>query len=268
MASAQIATAQSIFGPTYVLEENLTSSCFYNEDGEFVYIGDISSKGFKCIRDTYKLGTKTIRINSHGGSAATGLAIANYLKEEHFHLFIDERCISACAIYILPLADKLSVTLGSGVILHGGPSHYQSTSQDYKADAINSLIKAGYDEEAAKQEFESSLAFTDKLIEAGDKLKATHNIGDGWFMEAGGWSDTGDGEIVSVAAEEWLEAHQTPALIVDRKFIESCLPDVEIVEFHGPYDEKSLKHPGFKERLDASGLVARPDAICVPELKK
>lgn len=261
----QITHAQDVKGPAFTLQSDLSASCHYNEQKEFVFEGDIGRDAYNCFRDVYIPGTEVIRVTSNGGLAADGIIIANILKEEQFHLIIEKRCVSACAIYIVPLAEELSVPVGSGIILHGAPSEDADTNPAYKRDAIKKLVASGYTASEAEQELNESFKYTAIQIAEGNKIKALHNIGDGWFMESGNWSDNINHDPVNMSAEAWLNTNDTNGLLVDRNFLESCLPNVKIKQFHGPSHPKHLMDSTFQSRITNANISVRKDAICLTE---
>jgi len=260
---SQITYAQDVKGPIYTLHSDLSASCHYNEHKEFVFEGDIGREAYHCFRDVYTPGTEIIRITSNGGLAAHGIIIANILKQENFHLIIEKRCMSACAIYIVPLANELSVPIGSGIILHGAPSKDTDDNPAYKRDAIEKLVSSGYTASEAEQELNESLKYTDIQIAEGNKIKALHNIHDGWFLEPGKWSDNINYDPIRISAESWLNDNNTNGLLVDKGFVESCLPDVTIKKFHGPSHPSHVTDSAFQSRIVAANLSVRKDAICL-----
>lgn len=262
---SQSTYAQDVKGPIFTLQSELSASCHYNKQKEFVFEGDIGREAYHCFRDVYIPGTEVIRITSNGGLVAHGIIIANILKQESFHLIIEKRCMSACAIYIVPLASELSVPIGSGIILHGAPSKDTDDSPAYKRDAINKMLASGYTTSEAEQELNESFKYTDIQIAEGNKIKALHNIHDGWFMESRKWSDNIDQKPIGISAESWLNDNDVNGFLVDRRFLETCLPDVKIKEFHGPSHPSHITDSAFQSRIVVANLTVRKDAMCLTQ---
>lgn len=254
--------AEDLRGPYYSVDDDLSSECYYNQKNEFVLTGGIGKEAQRCIEETYKDGTETIRINSEGGYASYGLIIANRLKNENFDLVVEKRCSSACAIYIVPIAKSITMLDGSGIVLHGAPSDEQY-STEYERIAIQKLIESGLDKFQAKELFELDKLYLANQIKHGELLKKHHNVHDGWFMETGKWQTGNNDGVINQGAVTWLSENNVNGLLVSRRFFESCLPNVEIKKFFDPDDTENLNFPGFQERIKNAGLIVLPDATCV-----
>lgn len=254
--------AEDVRGPNYLVDGELSSECYYNQQREFVFTGGIDSEALKCFKENYKNGTETIRVNSSGGHASYGLIIANFLKNESFNIIVEQKCASACAIYILPIAKSITMLDGSGIVLHGAPSDEQY-SIEYERIAIQKLIESGLDKFQAKEEFELSKLHFANQVKHGELLKKHHNVHDGWFMETGKWQTGNNDGVINQGAVTWLSENNVNGLLVSRRFFESCLPNVEIKKFFDPDDIENLNFPGFQERIKNAGLIVLPDATCV-----
>jgi len=251
--------ADDLKGPNYLIDGELNSECYYNQQKEFVFKGGIDSEALKCFKEKYKTGTETIRVNSIGGHGSYGLIIANLLKNENFNIVIEERCASACAIYILPIAKSITMFDGSGIVLHGAPSEDLYTPEFEKL-AIQKLIESGLNRLEAQKELSLSKTHLGNQIKHGEIFKDNHNVRDGWYMEMGKWQTQSNDGVVKQSAVTWLNENNTNGLLVSRRFFESCLPDIEIKKF---FDPNKSTFPGFHERIKNAGLIVLPHATCV-----
>ena len=254
--------AQEYVGPQISTLGTATAECFYNAEGEFVLNGDFDTQASVCFRNTYEPGTSVIRINSRGGQNAIGLSLAHMLKDENFHLIIEGRCNSACAQYIIPLAKELTLRDGAGVVIHGVMSDYH-LSKPFEKIFINREVKMGKSHKEAQIEYNNFKKYAKIQIATAEKFRIENNVGRGWFMQQGTWSESADGMPVSVIDVEWLKNKPTNGLLIDQKFLETCLPDVKINKFIGPSNPKSVGFPGYANRIENAGVIALPEAHCI-----
>jgi len=238
------------------------AECFYSEKGEFVLRGDFDIAAKTCFKKTYKQGTKIIRVNSNGGQNAIGIILANGLKGEHFHLIIEDRCNSACAQYIMPMADEITLERGAGVVIHGAMSEIYLHAS-YKPQFIAQIIAEGHSIDAAEYEYQEFLQYGRKQIEVAEELRSENNVGRGWLMQARTWSDNAAGYAITETDLDWLRNKDVAGILIDRTFIESCLPDVKINQFFGPSSAVAKDFIGYQDRIEAANLAVLPHAKCV-----
>lgn len=256
------AYAQERFGPQLSEIGTSKATCYYNDAGEFVLKGEFDTQARICFANTYLPGTDAIRINSVGGQNAVGLGLAHRLKGEDFHLIIEGQCNSACAQYIIPLARELTVEEGAGIIIHGVLSDHFLTDS-YKDFFITQGLEAGRDEKDVHAEYKEFKTFTTRQIKAAEFFRRENSVKRGWYMQSGYWTEYDIDNPVKEKDVDWLNRRQTAGILIDRVFMESCLPDVKINQFYGPSDPQSESFDGYKARIKAANLTILPHAKCI-----
>ena len=256
------AYSQDVFGPQLGAIGKTSAECYYNDGGEFVLNGGFDTAARVCFAKTYKSGTDVIRINSGGGQNAIGLGLAHRLKGEDFHLIIEERCNSACAQYIIPLARELTLEKGAGIVIHGVLSEH-FLSEGYKDFFVNQRLKDGQNRKEIETEYKNFKKFTERQIKAAEDFRGENNVKRGWYMQSGFWTVGDPKSPVDETDVEWLNRKQTAGILIDRLFLESCLPDVVVNQFIGPSDLESQKNEGYQARIKAANLTVLPHAKCV-----
>jgi hypothetical protein len=259
---ANLAFADNQPGPSHGRAEDLKAECFYNDSGEFVFKGEFGNDALICFKTKFQKETNTIRIDSEGGLAGIGLVVADILKDENFHLIIENRCNSSCALYLIPIAKEVTLQKNAGILLHGAPSRNQ-LKKAYKRQVIQAGLNRGLSKKEAKREYSQGKKYLTNQIAAGEEFKRTHNVRSGWFMQAGGWSADADMPPVEQDGVTWMQVNATNGILVDRLFFESCLPDVKINKFYGASHSNHLADPFFQARVKKANVSVLPDAICV-----
>ena len=262
LAFASVAYGNPQVGPSAAWYGELKAECYYNEADEFVLKGGLDTEARICFAKTYKKGTKTIRINSEGGQGAIALALAHRLKGEKFHLIIEEQCHSACTLFIMPLAEEITLEKEAAILLHGAPSKTQLTKA-FKANIIQEGIERGLSKKQALKEYKNFKKYGKRQIAAAKTFRKEYNVGDGWFMKTGKWAV--DEKAIPVEQDDvtWMQDNQVIGFLVGRSFIESCLPDVKINTFFGPSHPEHLTSPSFQKRLKKASVAILPQAQCL-----
>ena len=264
IALTSLAYAQDLPSPSVGWSGDAKAECFYNDDVEFVLIGEFGEQARLCFATTYKKGTQVIRVDSEGGQASTGLSLAYRLRDEKFHLIIENKCNSSCALYLIPAANEVSLTKNAGIVLHGSLSDLK-LNKKMKQETIQAGLERGQSKSEAKNEYRELKKYTKRQIKASEDHKDVYNIGDGWFMQAGSWSTNADKDPIKEGALNWMQDNKTNGLLVDRLFFETCLPDVKINTFYGPSHSEHLNNPAFQERIKTAKLAVLPNAQCLPQ---
>ncbi|MDN2483252.1 hypothetical protein [Vibrio agarivorans] len=92
-------------------------------DDTLVYDGMITGDGvLEAVRivRTSKTPIKTLRITSTGGDMAVGIEFGYFVREHNLDVEVSELCFSACANYILPAANNVTIHTNSLIGWHGG----------------------------------------------------------------------------------------------------------------------------------------------------
>lgn len=264
-ASASPAFSQGSPGPSVDWSGDAKAECFYNDNGEFVLIGEFGDEARLCFATTYKKGTQVIRVDSEGGQASAGLALAYRLMDEKFHLIIDNKCNSSCAQYLIPAAYEVSLTKNSGIVLHGAFSDLRFNKK-IKQETIQAGLDRGLSKSEAKQEYREFKKRSKLHFEITEDHRQNYDIGAGWFMESGQWAVNADKLPIKEDAVTWMKNNKNNGILVDRLFFETCLPNVKINEFYGPSHPENLANPKFQERIKKANVAVLPDAVCIENL--
>lgn len=123
-----------VYRPLYSLKPNLLLvlvSCFLifqsgcarpalSEESAQIYLfeGLITAESVDAVRSELKLGA-TFKISSPGGEFNAAMELAELLIEKEAEIQIHERCISACAEFILPISKSVRVSAGTVIGFHG-----------------------------------------------------------------------------------------------------------------------------------------------------
>jgi len=256
-------TSETSPGPSVAWSGDAKAECFYNDDGEFVLIGEFGEEARLCFAKTYIKGTQVIRVDSPGGQASAGLALAYRLRGEKFHLIIENMCSSSCALYLIPAAHEVSLTKNSGIVLHGALSDLQLNKKN-KKQFIQGGLDRGLSKSESRHEYQQFKKYTKRQVTASEDHKHIYDIGDGWFMQSGMWTINAERLPVKDDAVTWMQTNKTNGLLIDRLFLETCLPNVKINKFHGPSHPEHLNNPAFQARIKKANLSVLPNAQCLP----
>lgn len=262
LAFASVAYGNPQVGPSAAWYGELKAECYYNEADEFVLKGGLDNEARICFAKTYKKGTKTIRINSEGGQGAIALALAHRLKGEKFHLIIEEKCHSACTLFIMPIAQEITLEKEGAILLHGAPSKTQLT-KTFKANVIQQGIERGLSKREAFKEYKNFKKYSKRQIAAAKTFREEYNVGDGWFMKAGKWAVDEKAIPVEQGDVDWMKDNNVVGFLVGRSFIQSCLPNVKINTFYGPTHPEHQASPTFQKRLERTSVAILPQAQCL-----
>lgn len=258
------AISEAAPGPSIGWTEDAKAECFYNDAGEFVLIGEFGEEARLCFARTYKKGTQIIRVNSEGGQASAGLALAYRLRGEKFHLIIEKQCSSSCAHYLIPAAHEVTLSKNSGIVLHGAVFDFLIHKKKYKKQFIQAGLDRGQSKSETKHGYREFKKYTKRQIEATEDNKDIYTIRDGWFMESGRWAINADKVPVKEDAVTWMQDNNTNGILVDRLFFESCLPNVKINAFYGPSHPEHVNNPEYQARIKKANLSVLPNAQCLP----
>ncbi len=202
-------------------------------------IGDTDKHMLECVRNTLSEDITHIRVNSGGGSARDGRAIAYLLAQNNPILQIDHYCLSSCGNYFVPVAK--SVRLGRRAIigLHGTPDPLMLDLSDLEAH-INHLEETGSPSVVgARRSLEMRKAESAIILEAESRFAADFDVPLGWrhYREVGDPSDGWRRHFVTGSDEN---VHQHGFMLVEEAMINSCLPNVETQEFQSTLNRTVL----------------------------
>ena len=97
----------------------------YLDDGELNYVGALDEEANKRLFALYEgLAVKptVLSIRSTGGEVNTGMALGRWVYERRLDIKVMEFCLSSCANYVFPAAQRKTVSNFAVIGYHGGPS--------------------------------------------------------------------------------------------------------------------------------------------------
>lgn len=84
------------------------------------FTGEINEESEKVILQHLRSGASTLIVNSEGGSAGSGQAIAFEIIKQKASVIVDKYCMSSCANYLFLAAKEKSLMPGAVLGFHGG----------------------------------------------------------------------------------------------------------------------------------------------------
>ncbi|MEQ8404342.1 MAG: hypothetical protein RKE49_04530 [Oceanicaulis sp.] len=97
----------------------------------------------------------TLSISSHGGEELAALRLAEHILENRADVVVNETCMSACALYVLPAANTVHLSEDSLVAVHPGiVSSWNVLETQFHPDRLDS---------AFRENSRSILAFYDRV---------------------------------------------------------------------------------------------------------
>lgn len=84
------------------------------------FTGDINVENSQILRKHLRDGVTTLIVNSVGGDAKAGLAIAQEMLKRKTNLIVDQYCFSTCANYLFLAATEKSLSPNAILGFHGG----------------------------------------------------------------------------------------------------------------------------------------------------
>lgn len=97
----------------------------YLDNGELHYVGYLDENANKRLFALYEgLADKptVLSIRSKGGEVNTGMALGRWVRERRLDIKVMEFCLSSCANYVFPAAQRKTVSNFAVIGYHGGPS--------------------------------------------------------------------------------------------------------------------------------------------------
>ncbi len=174
--------------------------------------GYVDQDMLDCARAQIDGRVDTIIVSSFGGTTKTGRQIGDIIARKPRTVIIRGACLSSCGNYFIPVAHKLKIEPGGFIGLHGTPDPWL-------------MSKAGD---------KISLDSQAETLAAEDRFSRQYGIAHGWRLYRD--TDSGGSPFTTgmTGKPRFLGGIRSnvksTVLIVERPFIESCLPHVEIVE--------------------------------------
>lgn len=97
----------------------------YLDNGELHYVGYLDENANQRLFALYEgLADKptVLSIRSKGGEVNTGMALGRWVRERRLDIKVMEFCLSSCANYVFPAAQRKTVSNFAVIGYHGGPS--------------------------------------------------------------------------------------------------------------------------------------------------
>ena len=110
-----------IFIPFLLVYIFTATACKKQSPSSYDFLGPITEKSV----DEFIMRTKddhefSFSVNSYGGDEAAALRMAFFLTNRHTSITVENVCMSACALYILPAAENVNIATNALVAFHPG----------------------------------------------------------------------------------------------------------------------------------------------------
>jgi len=213
-------------------------SCELVNESSLKMFGPVDEKLLLCAENNISPEVSTITVSSFGGDTQIGRKIGYLIGRTKRKIIVEGACLSSCGNYFIPAATELVIKPGGFIGLHGTPDPY-------------TINKQGLDLGLFQKEFSDEQAFSEKFM-----------IRSGWRLyrdvDHKGGMVTHDmtGEIRPITHQK-----KKGILIVERLFIETCLPNVTLLEEH--ITESVLIRPKMVKRINALGGVGSGSLACI-----
>lgn len=166
LALAMLVASSAIAAPTpEQASPNANPAKVWLEEGQLHYAGVMDSEAVTQLAKLYESTTPkpdTLVIGSGGGDVTTGIALGEWVFDNHLSVQIDRGCASSCANYVFPAGKRKIIPKTAVLMFHGGMSktewgpmladvHFpKGISEQQKAAALED-VKKGLADEAQKQ---------------------------------------------------------------------------------------------------------------------
>lgn len=204
--------------------------CVKIDDRTVKMFGPVNEELQTCAETLITDEVDTVIVSSWGGDVTNGQAIGDIIAQRPRTVVIEGACMSSCGNYFVPTADKLVLKPGAYIALHGTIDPY-------------TIHKNGVDPAEFAELVNGDIAFAQR-----------HKVPKGWrlYREA----DYPGGIVTEdMSGEPRPKTHKTKKsmLMVERAFLESCLPHVSIAEAH---IESSVRlDPDMAKEIKALGGI-------------
>lgn len=178
------------------------------------YSGNTTLQLVNCLLDAPN-GAQRLLITSAGGNVDLGIFAAHVLKARALDVEVVGMCMSSCANYILPAAERLFVDQHSAILVHG------SGPPPNRDDMIAALALSGFTETSPNfaAVLEDNMKRSELTYRLHNNFKRHFRVGDGYYDLEDIWS----------ARRTQGQGNQSGMVLVDPQSLQSCLPDVEVI---------------------------------------
>jgi len=193
-------------------------------------IGNIDKDMLGCVRVTFSSDIVHVLVNSGGGGAREGKAIAYLLARNNIDLTIEQYCLSSCGNYFVPVAKSVRLLPGAFVGLHGTPDPQMLDLSDLETHIKLLELNDSPSLVGARRNLEMRRAKTAIILESENRFASDFDVPLGWRH----YRD------IDEPADGWRR-HFVPGsdkgvlprgfMIVEEPMLRSCLPNVTAVDF-------------------------------------
>lgn len=212
-------------------DEVRSGACEQRSPEVFVIRGEIDAELAACVRHTFDDTTRTLALNTEGGSVEHALDIAEVLQNRRLVMRVEGECNSSCANYFLPLAARIEFSPEAIILLHGSVDPWTIDRwRNRRAEFMAMEAAQGRDAAKAEESFQSLLTLAERLVERQADFARRHRVASGWLMVR----RPGSGEIPGLAPQPG----KGQAILVEEAMMRSCLPHVEIQPYQAQVDRR------------------------------
>lgn len=192
-------------------------------------IGTIDSALADCVADLIGPDILVVRVSSPGGETRAGRRIGHMIGDHPRTLVVDGWCMSSCANYFVPAADRLVIEPHSLIGLHGTPDPFLLARgwEDFK-NGMDRRLAAG--DVTPTSHALSLAAETDRNAEGiaeEEAFAVRFGVPKGWRL----YRDAGDDMLGFLRHFSGSDDHlggNWGMLIVEPAMLHSCLPALQV----------------------------------------
>lgn len=221
----------------------------------FAISGEIDDVMTACVRSELRPTTRTLILNSEGGSIDAALDIAELFEGRRLAMQIEGQCNSSCANYLLPLAGRITLMPGAIILLHGGVDPWTIDNfRRRRAEFLKMEAKAGRSEAVAAEAFDELIAISEELRVRQADFARRNGIPPGWLL----YREPGFSRVQGMADQP----RRGRAVLVEEPMLRSCL-SAAITPYQEELSREVLRSPKRLSLLWAR-IVPSGDARCTP----
>lgn len=220
--------------------------------------GPIDTAMRDCARQRFAPTTRTVVLDSEGGSVDEALDIAALFEGRGLIMAVENECNSSCANYFLPLARRIEMAPGAMILLHGSIDPQFVTDLAEGRDAFVKERRAeGLGQADAKAAYDRALPRSRATQQRQAAFAKRNRIPPGWLL----YREAGSSQVVGLSSGRRGGPGRT-ALLVEEPLLRSCLPGVEIVPFQADLT-RHWTHSWRRVGLMWSGIAFSGSSVCI-----
>ncbi len=227
--------------------------------------GRIDNEMADCADALLEPEITTVVVTSNGGETFAGRRIGHRIGDRPRTLVIQGRCLSSCANYFVPAAQRLELDHGAIIGLHGTPDPFLRERSDLAHDLEQALVAGEITEDHYARSISNDVTRWERQLTEEQAFAERFNIPPGWRL----YRNAGDTELDFlqhlVGTNDQLEASNWTMLVIEAPMLRSCLPHLQVSGYPDASDGSAWRAPGRWARWAYPGGVWSGDLRCAPE---